>query len=147
MPNGALNQSNLALITSVIEMARTKGLYIILDIHTYGRMWDPDFIPPSYQPIGIPGSNITNDKFANLWQRLATVYQFYPNVIYGLMNEPNIQTPTEWYYSAIAAISAIRNISTTQIILIPGTYFTTAATWLTNGNASVWTGNKDLLRR
>ena len=137
--NGALNQNNLALITSVIEMARTMGLYIILDIHTYGKMWDGQ----SYQPIGYPGSTITNDMFANLWQRLATVYQNYPNVIYGLMNEPNIQTPSEWHDSAIAAIKAIRGISKTQIITIPGTYFTTAATWTTNGNASVWIGYKD----
>ena len=59
------------------------------------------------------------------------------------MNEPNIQNPTQWHASAIAAINAIRGISTTQIISIPGTYFTTAATWPTNGNASVWTGYKD----
>jgi endoglucanase len=141
VPNGPLNQNNLALITSVIEIARTMGLYIILDIHTYGKMWDP--ASQSYQPIGTPGSIITNQVFANLWQRLATVYRNYPNVIYGLMNEPNIQSPAQWHASAIAAINAIRGISKTQIISIPGTYFTTAATWPTNGNASVWTGYKD----
>ena len=78
VPNGQLNQNNLTLITSVIEIARTMGLYIILDIHTYGKMWDPN--SKSYQPIGTPGSIITNAMFANLWQRLATVYQNYPNV-------------------------------------------------------------------
>ena len=39
------------------------------------------------------------------------------------MNEPNIQSPTQWKATAVAAINAIRAVSTTQTILIPGHLF------------------------
>ena len=71
------------------------------------------------------------------------MYKNYPNVLYGLMNEPNIQSPTQWKATALAAINAIRAVSTSQTILIPGTYFTTAATWTRNGNSAAWTGYRD----
>ena len=75
--------------------------------------------------------------------RLSTVYKNYHNVLYGLMNEPNIQSPTQWKATALAAINAILAVSTSQTILIPSTYFTTAATWTRNGNSAAWTGYRD----
>ena len=135
-----LNQSELAHITAAVEYARKKGMYIILDPHNYGRMWSAT--TNSYQEIGT-SSYIPNSYFADFWQRLATVYKNYPNVLYGLMNEPNVQNPAQWKASAVAAINAIRTVSATQTILIPGTYFTTAATWTFNGNSAAWTGYRD----
>lgn len=135
-----LRQSELARITAVVEYARKKGMYIILDPHSYGKMWSQT--ANSYQPIGI-SSYVSNSYFSDFWRRLATVYKNYPNVLYGLMNEPNIQNPTQWKASAVAAIAAIRTVSTTQTILIPGTYFSTAATWTNNGNSAAWAGYKD----
>ena len=116
-----LNQSELAHITAAIEYARQKGMYIILDPHNFGKMWSG--AANSYKPIGI-STYIPNNYFADFWSRLSTVYKNYPNVLYGLMNEPNIQSPTQWKATALAAINAIRAVSTSQTILIPGTYFT-----------------------
>lgn len=135
-----LNQSELDRITAVVEYARQIGMYVILDPHDYGNMWCPP--ANSYQLIGTSGY-IQNTDFSNFWSRLATVYQNYPNVIYGLMNEPNQQDPQQWHDSAVAAVNAIRTVTSTQMILIPGTYFTTAATWTQNGNSAVWTGYQD----
>jgi endoglucanase len=141
-PNGLqpLNQSELSHITEAVEYARQKGLYVILDPHNYGKMWSQ--IANNFEPIGT-STYVPNSYFADFWQRLSTVYKNYPNVLYGLMNEPNIQNPTDWKASAVAAINAIRSVSATQTILIPGTYFTSAATWTTNGNSAAWTGYKD----
>src|SRR6516165_2484327 len=137
----ALNQSELAHITAAVEYARQIGMYIILDPHNYGKMWDQQM--NGYQPIGPSPYVIPDSYFADFWRRLSTVYKNYPNVIYGLMNEPNMQSPTSWKTSAVTAINAIRTVSTTQVIFIPGTAFTTAATWVTSGNAAAWTGYKD----
>jgi endoglucanase len=135
----ALNQKELANITTLVEYAREKGLYVILDPHNYGKMWGN-----AIHDFGlIGGDSISNCDFANFWQRLATVYQKYPNIIYGLENEPNEQTPTQWKASAIAAINAIRTVSKTQVIFIPGSNWTTAANWVSSGNAAAWTGYKD----
>ena len=135
-----LNQSELAHITAVVEYARQKGMYIILDPHNYGGMWSQP--ANNYELIGI-SSYIPNSYFADFWGRLSTVYKNYPNVLYGLMNEPNLQNLAQWKATALAAINAIRAVSTSQTILIPGTYYTTASTWTTNGNSAAWTGYTD----
>lgn len=135
-----LRASELEHITSAVDYANKKGMRIILDPHNYGRMWSS--ATSSYQLIGTSGY-VSNDDFADFWERLATVYKDRPNVVYGLMNEPNVQNPSQWRDSAIAAVKAIRKVSTTQTILIPGTYYTTAATWTTSGNSAAWTGYRD----
>jgi endoglucanase len=54
------------------------------------------------------------------------------------MNEPNAVTPTQWLASANAAIAAIRGAgATTQQILVPGTDWDGADTWVSSGNAQV----------
>jgi endoglucanase len=138
--DASLRQTELAHITAIVEYARGIGMYVILDPHSYGRMWSPE--ANSYQLIGT-SAYVTNANFANFWLRLSTVYKNYPNVLYGIMNEPNVQNQTQWKASAVAAINAIRTVTSTQIILIPGTFYTTAATWTNNGNSAVWTGYVD----
>ncbi len=76
------------------------------------------------------------------------MFQKYPNVIYGLMNEPNGISASQWATSAQAAITAIRTAETNNgaahnIITIPGTAFTTASTWQSSGNQAAWTGYTD----
>jgi endoglucanase len=84
--------------------------------------------------------------FADFWGRMASLYKDYPNVIFGLMNEPNQQTAAQWYTGAVPAIKAIRAAGATQLILIPGTSWTGAHSWNTSGNAAVWAGfNSDPL--
>jgi endoglucanase len=136
----ALNQSELARITAAVEYARKIGMYVILDPHNYGKMWSQ--ASNSYQLIYV-SSYVPNGYFADFWRRLSTIYAKYPNVIYGLMNEPNEHNPAQWKAAAVAAVNAIRTVTATQTILIPGTFFSTAATWTQNGNSSVWTGYKD----
>ena len=68
------------------------------------------------------------------------------NVIFGLMNEPNQQSATQWLGSANAAIAAIRDAHATQEILVPGSYWDGAWTWVSSDNDSViGTGVKDPL--
>ena len=59
---------------------------------------------------------------SSLWH-----YNSNPSVIFGLMNEPHIQTATEWLSSANAAIAAIPSAGAAQQILVPGRVTTTAA--------------------
>jgi endoglucanase len=136
----SLNQTELANITKLVEYARAKGLYIILDPHAYGAQWSSKL--NQFELIGT-SPDMPNSNFADFWQRISTVYQNYPNVIYGLMNEPNVQTAAQWKTTAVAAVNAIRQVTNTQTIFIPGSSWTTAANWVTSGNAAAWTGYKD----
>ena len=48
------------------------------------------------------------------------------------MNEPHVQTASEWLGSANAAIAAIRGAGASQEILVPGTDWDGAWTWTTD---------------
>jgi endoglucanase len=68
------------------------------------------------------GGGTSNASFANFWGQVATAFRDYPNIIFGLMNEPHDQTATQWIGSANAAMSAIRAAGANQMVLVPGTY-------------------------
>ena len=62
------------------------------------------------------------------------------------MNEPHVQSATEWLSSANAGIAAICGAGATQQILVPGSYWDGAWTWTTTDNAAViGTGVQDPL--
>ena len=146
MPGGVqgklLNSSVVSQITAIVEQARALGMYVILDPHAYGYM-PTGGVSASQSYSLILAGQPAGAAFVEMWARLATKYRNYPNVIYGLMNEPKDQTPQQWHDAAVAAVSGIRTITKTQAITIPGTYYTGAHSWVTSGNAAVWTGFKD----
>lgn len=59
------------------------------------------------------------------------------NVIFGLMNEPHdIPSLSTWSTTCQAAVTAIRSAgATSQLILLPGTDFTGAQTFIVSGSA------------
>jgi len=75
----------------------------------------------------------TNAQFANLWSQLAAKYASDSKVIFGIMNEPHDLTMSTWAVSVQAAVTAIRAAgATSQLILLPGTGYTSAAGFETN---------------
>ena len=135
-----LNQAEISRLTGLVEHARQIGLWIIFDPHSYGAMYDD--ITGQYGSIGI---DVPNEWLSDFWVRMATVYQNYPNVIYGLMNEPSKAgvTAQMWRAAAELAVTSIRAVSTTQMILIPGVGYTSARDWISNGNDVAWYGYSD----
>ena len=118
---------SLADFDDVVNYATSKGLKIEIEPHNYG-----------YGFGSLIGSGETpNSSFADLWGKLAVHYKSNPDVIFGLMNEPHVQTATEWLSSANAAIAAIRSAGAAQQILVPGSYYDGAWTWTTSDNAAV----------
>jgi Ca2+-binding RTX toxin-like protein len=53
------------------------------------------------------------------------------------MNEPHVQSASQWLDSANAAIAAIRSAGATQTILVPGTAWDGAWTWVSSDNDNV----------
>jgi endoglucanase len=99
----------------------------VIDIHNYGR-WDDTI-------IGQGGP--TNAQFASLWTQLATKYKDEEKVVFGLMNEPHDLNIVMWAETVQAAVTAIRQAgATTQMILLPGTNFTCAVTFVSTGSAT-----------
>lgn len=124
-------------IKAVIDHCFAKNIYVIIDPHSFGNINTPG--SPGFAAIGT--SVTANNAFADWWSRMASLFSNYPNVIFGLMNEPVGMTVAQWYTGATNAINAIRNAGATQLITIPGgTNFTGAHDWVTSGNAAQWAG-------
>ena len=132
-----LNTTFLDAVQSVINYAFTQNLYVVIDPHNYGNTWDTaaDANVPIYP------NTLTQNFFVDWWSRVATRFVNYPNVIFGLMNEPSTPaTASQWQQAAAAAITAIRAAGTTQLITIPGVGYTNAGGWISNGNGTAWAG-------
>ena len=119
-----------------LDAALAVGMYVILDTHDYGQIYDT---------LGGVTRNIGADsegtaQFVDYWQRLATKFKNYPNIIWGLMNEPSHQSAADWKTGAVAAINAIAAITTSRMLLIPGVGYTNADQWTSNGNSTAWAG-------
>ncbi|KAG8166967.1 hypothetical protein KVR01_002656 [Diaporthe batatas] len=125
--DGTLDQNNTAQYDQLVQDCLATGSYCIVDIHNYARF--------EGQIIGQGGP--TNEQFASLWSQIATKYKNESRVIFGVMNEPHdIPDLSLWANTVQAAVTAIRmSGATKQLILLPGTDFTGAQTFISNGSA------------
>ena len=133
--SGSLSfRSDRAALEKLIDHAASKHTFVILDMHDYG--------------MSISGKLIGRDpgaaaEFARCWGRIGAWLKRKPNVIFALMNEPNKQSATEWLRGANAAIRAIREAGAGQTILVPGSYWDGAHSWVKTDNDTVMLGVRD----
>jgi endoglucanase len=130
-----LNVTELGYIQTIVTYCASKHITVILDPHDYGLKYDS--VSGKMLPLGMP-AGLPASSYADFWSRLAQAFKEQSNVIFGLMNEPNQQSPAQWASVANAAIAAIRSAGATQLILIPGTDYTGAYDWVSSGNAATW---------
>ncbi|KAF2113913.1 endo-1,4-beta-glucanase [Lophiotrema nucula] len=124
---GTLDATNLANYDELLQGCLAIGSLCIIDIHNYAR-WNG-------QIIGQGGP--TNDQFTNLWTQLAKKYAGTAKVAFGVMNEPHDLTVSTWADTVQAAVTAIRNAgATSQYILMPGTDYTSAGSFISSGSAA-----------
>lgn len=127
-PYASLDAAYLSGLDGVVRDAAAKRMVVILEPGNLG-----------YGYGGLIGTEATpNSAFADLWRRIAEHYAGRTDVMFGLMNEPHDQAPEEWLHSAQAAIDAIRATGARQEILVPGTYYSQGASWLSRGNATAF---------
>jgi endoglucanase len=133
--NAPLFDTEVAALKKVVNYGASKGISVILDPHDYGRQYDST--TGTSRVIGVAGG-LPASTFADFWHRMAVAFKDQPTVIFGLMNEPNIQTAVEWKNVAVPAVQAIRAAGAKQLILIPGTAWSGAHSWVSSGNAAAW---------
>lgn len=120
-------------LTTLIAQAAALNAWVIVDMHQFGTM-----------PSGLVGHDAAaTADFVVAWSEIAKRLKGTPNVIFGLMNEPNKQTAAEWLSGANAAIAAIRKAGAMQLILVPGSYWDGAWTWTSSDNGTVMAAIKD----
>jgi endoglucanase len=129
-PRGELDMANIAELDRCISQANTLDLVVLLDPHNYGGRR----VDGKPRQIGID-RNLTSDDFNDFWVRLARRYKNKPMVWFGLMNEPNKHSAKQNAEIMQSVVNAIRAAGARNRILVPGTSWTGAHSWITSGNA------------
>lgn len=125
---GGLDSTEIRRLDDVVNYATSKGLKVAVDMHNYGYAFGSQ--------IGSAGA--PNAAYADVWGKLAGHWQGNGNVLFGIMNEPHDQNASTWINSINAAVSAIRNAGAhKQTILVPGTYWDGAHSWVATDNDTV----------
>lgn len=114
-----LNPDELKRLDDVVMAADARKVTVILDPHNYGH----------YRDTLIGDKKVPSKAFAHFWSQMARHYRNQGNIVFGLMNEPNKHTATDWAKIAKEAIQAIRKEGAKQLILVPGTLYSGAHSW------------------
>lgn len=122
--SGELDPAQLALLQQAVARAKAAGMYLVIDIHNYAKYY-------GYK-IGSPEVPVAT--FTDLWRRLALAFNSDNAVMFGLMNEPNNISASDWAGAAQAAIDAIRRTGANNLILVPGALWTGAHSWYSTTN-------------
>jgi endoglucanase len=115
---GDFDKQQLLLLQKTVEMAKTRNMSIVLDVHNYGRYRGQEI-----------GAGVPDSAFADFWSRLAKAFANDPRVIFGMMNEPASIPAARWAQSAKIALDAIRDTGAKNLVLVPGTYYSGAHSW------------------
>ena len=140
--SGTLSAAGLALLDPIVDYATSIGLKVILDDHEYGDWFGTEL------GTGTAASNTADSEYDTFWANLASNFTDNPDVLFGLMNEPNQQTAAQWAGVAQGAIDSIRATGASQEILVSGTNWDGAASWYSSSsdgstNASALLGITD----
>jgi hypothetical protein len=134
---GALDAAELQRIIAAIGRANAAGIKVIPTAFNYGGYMLFDGTQGVRRTIGT--ASVTTAHFANLWSRLAQSLRGNAAVAgYGLMNEPAAMTAASgltpaqtWEQASQAAVTAIRAVGDTTLVMVPGYNFSGVARWTT----------------
>ncbi|KAM0743095.1 hypothetical protein ACQRIT_003272 [Beauveria bassiana] len=113
---------------TLMQTCLDTGAYCMIDLHNFARF-----------DKGIIGQGGPSDAtFAQLWANIASKYADNDKVVFGIMNEPHDLDTAKWADTCQAAVTAIRKAGAkTQIILLPGNNFSSAADFVDNKSAEL----------
>src|SRR5690242_17595598 len=80
--NNVANMVDINMLKTVIAAAQKRGMTVVLDMHEF-----------ALRPDGQPLTDLDAAAFRRKWRVIAPQFRIFPNVWFGLMNEPNKQTP------------------------------------------------------
>jgi len=130
---GDLDATNLAELDRCVATATHLGMAVLIDPHNYGGR----NVGGKNALVGVD-PQLPNDDFNDLWVKLANHYKDNPLVWFGLMNEPHKQTAAQDAATMQSAVNAIRATGAQNRILVPGTSWTGAHSWIKSGNAAAF---------
>jgi hypothetical protein len=132
--NNELNASDITAIDNSLNVAESRGLRYILDMHNYaGRQLTINGTTATYK---IGSTQLPISTYANTWRLLAQHFAGRSALWgYDIMNEP-VGLPNgvnDWLSMAQSAVNAIRQVDMVHPIIIEGYFYAQAQSWDTNG--------------
>jgi endoglucanase len=116
-----LDKDEVNRLKEAVALIRSHEMRVILDPHNYAR----------YNEQVIGSEAVPAAAFGDFWGRLAALYPNENDVVFGLMNEPYRMPIAQWLDAANTATAAIRGKGAGNLILVPGTAWTGAHSWMT----------------
>ena len=127
--NGPLDTSDLQRLRQVVNWITERDIVVILDIHNYGGR------KLNGSDVKLGSDALPASALADLWVRLSEVFKDNERVWFGLMNEPEGIPAPDWKDIAQSVTHAIRATGAGNVLLVPGTDYTGAHSWVSSGNA------------
>jgi endoglucanase len=130
----ALDTDYAAQLDTIVNriMADDDAVFVF-DPHNYGKF--------NEDTIQLSGGAVDAADLADLLVRVADRYSAYWDRIWmGQMNEPNIQTPTQWRDIALTVEGIQRSEGFTGKVLVTGSSYSSVGLWVSQGNAAAWAG-------
>ncbi|CAK7211567.1 hypothetical protein SBRCBS47491_001168 [Sporothrix bragantina] len=121
-----LDPTNAGRYDQFVQACLSTGAYCMIDVHNFARFNG-----------GIVGQGgPSDDMFVAIWVALAKKYAKDSRVVFEITNEPHDLDTDLWAQTCQKVVTGIRNAgATTQMILLPGSNFDSAATITTSGGA------------
>ena len=127
---GDLISTEIAKMKKFVQAAQDRGMYIVLDLHNFGRYCVGNGSDASeFFRVGTP--QVTVDHFCDVWKKLAREFRDYTCIWgYDIMNEPYDMLPAvPWKTIAQECINAIRTVDTKTRIIVCGNEYASASRW------------------
>lgn len=145
----ALDPTEVARFTAVLDAAANNGMTIIADCHNYGgytvASGQNAVLLGSAAPSNTAGITTMNAAFVDFWQKFAAQWGTHPGLSgYGLMNEPhdlpgNNGGRDTWQAASRAAANALfAATGTTKKIFVSGFFYATASDWPNQNGSTQW---------
>jgi endoglucanase len=124
--DGKPNPADVSILRAIAAAAGRHGMVIVIDLHEYALKTDGTPLTDSQADL---------NSLRQTWRGIAAAFSKSPNVWFGLMNEPNKQTPDVWFRLANAGIAGVRASAPDHVITVMGSRWGTADGWIQTGNA------------
>ncbi len=110
---GALNESEVGRLQSVVSQILANDMLVELDNHNYNRH---------------NGSTATGAQLGDFWRRLAPRFADQ-RVSFGLMNEPYPPADANWEAVSQAALDALRSTGSRNLVSVSAKHWSNAHRW------------------
>ncbi len=125
---GELDQEYLGYLKDSVDWAKENGMTIALDLHNYARY---------------DGQVTDAGKLSDVWGKLANEFGGDNSVWFNLMNEPYHIDAGHWANITQEVVNDLRSDGVNNKLLLSGTAWSGAHSWISSGNASAYEGFHD----